>query len=155
MIGYERLTKKGTITLRYKNIVNSIGSFHGDTGNAVTTFKGFEERGFWGWMGSADTSSFGPESDISQTWVSVSCSCSKSNLVPAPSVLCSSMREKCSMPLMESFSWRVKMTSLWRKHWHKEIKIQPDPLWSLPWLESCNMFRLHILSCIPLLDSGI
>lgn len=45
------------------------------------------------------------------TWVNISCSCSSMSLLADPSDLCSSMREKCSMLLMDSFSCRVKITS--------------------------------------------
>lgn len=39
------------------------------------------------------------------------------SLLADPSDLCSSMREKCSMLLMDSFSCRVKITSLNTDRW--------------------------------------
>lgn len=45
------------------------------------------------------------------TWVSISCSCRSISLLAEPSALCSSIREKCSMLLMDNFSCRVKITS--------------------------------------------
>lgn len=51
----------------------------------------------------------------SSTWESISCSCRRSSLLPEPSILCSSTREKCSMHLIDSFSCRVRITS-WSKH---------------------------------------
>lgn len=46
-----------------------------------------------------------------QTCVSISCSCRSMSLVGDPSILCSSIREKCSMLLIESFSCNVRITS--------------------------------------------
>lgn len=51
------------------------------------------------------------------TWVNISCSCRSMSLLADPSDLCSSMREKCSMLLMDSFSCRVKITSLNTDRW--------------------------------------
>lgn len=54
---------------------------------------------------------FGSTQESCLTWVSISCSCRSMSLLADPSALCSSIREKCSMLLMDSFSCRVKMTS--------------------------------------------
>lgn len=57
------------------------------------------------------------------TWVNISCSCRSMSLLADPSDLCSSMREKCSMLLMDSFSCRVKITSLnTDRRWGREAR---------------------------------
>lgn len=50
-------------------------------------------------------------SPAKQTCVSISCSCRSISFVADPSILCSSIREKCSMLLIDSFSCRVRITS--------------------------------------------
>lgn len=62
------------------------------------------------------------------TWVNISCSCSSMSLLADPSDLCSSMREKCSMLLMDSFSCRVKITSWNTERWSGwEVKLFNAP----------------------------
>lgn len=50
-------------------------------------------------------------SPAQQTCVSISCSCRIISFVADPSILCSSIKEKCSMLLIDSFSCRVWITS--------------------------------------------
>ncbi len=57
-------------------------------------------------------------SSSQQTCISISCSCRSISFVADPSILCSSIREKCSMLLIDSFSCRVRITSFQTEEHH-------------------------------------